>query len=184
MLVGGVLFKRCLTGVSRKRHVATRKPNYTEHKLLPFSPIQIFNVVASIEHYKEFVPYCTDAVVVSRTPKKLIADLTLGLKKNLPDWTYRSVVYLEEPHNIKISSIETNEKGLLKFLNAEWKLQEGPTIFSCKVNFEVYFEFSSPVHALLLDKIFTQIQKQVVQAFENRCHKLYNNNNNSINGIL
>jgi len=107
--------------------------------------------------------------------------LTVGLKTNLPDWTYRSIVYLEEPHNIKISSIG-KDNGLLKFLNAEWKLQEGPTLFSCKVNFEVYFEFNSSFHALLLDKLFIQVQKQVVQAFENRCHKLYNNN--SINGIL
>ncbi|QYU70666.1 type II toxin-antitoxin system RatA family toxin [Leptolyngbya sp. 15MV] len=68
-------------------------PTHAEKKVLPYTRDQLFDVVADVRRYPEFLPWCVAARVISHTETELVADLTIGFRMFRE--TFRSQVTLE-----------------------------------------------------------------------------------------
>ncbi len=72
---------------------------HAEIRILPYSAEQMFNLVADVEKYPLFLPWCQSARIISRNENSFIADLTIGYKSFTH--TFRSHVFLNEPAEIR-----------------------------------------------------------------------------------
>lgn len=140
-------------------------PAHAERRTLPYSPEQLFDLVAAVENYPEFLPWCIATRVRSRTDTLLVADMVIGFKVFRESYTSR--VTLNRPHGIHVEY----EHGPFKYLTNNWKFIpiEGGT----EIDFDVDFEFRSRILERAIGAVFTEAVHRMVGAFETRAHDLY-----------
>ncbi|HTP83955.1 MAG TPA: type II toxin-antitoxin system RatA family toxin [Alphaproteobacteria bacterium] len=141
-------------------------PTHAETRIVPYSPEQMFDLVAGIERYPEFLPWCLAARIRSREGKTVIADLVIGFKMIRERYTSR--VTLDRPHRIDVEYLE----GPLKRLTNHWVF-EAHGSGGTRLNFFVDFEFRSRVLQALIGTLFYEALRRLVAAFEARAKKLY-----------
>ncbi|MCK8783553.1 type II toxin-antitoxin system RatA family toxin [Roseomonas sp. NAR14] len=144
-------------------------PTHAETRFLRYSPEQLFDLVADVRRYPEFLPWCVGARIVSRTETELLADLTIGFK--IFRETFRSRVALDRPHHVHVQY----ENGPFRYLNNHWRFlpREGGT----EVQFFVDFEFRSRLLQAAIGVVFNEAVRLMVRAFERRAMQLYGRNN-------
>lgn len=140
-------------------------PTHAERKVLRYSPEQMFDLVADVRRYPEFLPWCVGARVLSSTETELIADLTIGFKMFRE--TFRSRVTLERPDHVHV----TYETGPFRYLNNHWRFRPMPQ--GCEVEFFVDFEFKSRILQMAIGVVFNEAVRLMVRAFERRAMMLY-----------
>ncbi len=140
-------------------------PTHAEKKLLPYSAEQLFDLVADIERYPEFLPWCVGARIRERDGNTIVADLLIGYKMVRERFTSR--VVLDRARRIDVSYTE----GPFKYLTNHWLFvpQEG----GCLIDFYVDFEFHSRLLQKVIEVLFNEAVKRMVGAFETRAHQLY-----------
>jgi coenzyme Q-binding protein COQ10 len=143
-------------------------PTHAEKKMLPYSDEQLFDMVADVRRYPEFLPWCVGARVVSRTEHELIADLTIGFKMFRE--TFRSQVTLERPHHVHVRYLT----GPFRYLNNHWRFR--PVTGGTEVDFFVDFEFKSRLLQAVIGTVFNEAVRLMVRAFERRAYVLYRRN--------
>ena len=142
---------------------------YKERKLLGYSPQQMYDVVAAVENYKEFVPWCKDStIILQRGDNYLEAELQVGFQIFVE--TYLSKVTLHPPTCI---SSHVGESSLFSHLNSSWKFQPGPTPKSVWLTFDIDFAFKSPIYRQVASLFFEEVVQRMMAAFEGRCRTLY-----------
>jgi len=141
-------------------------PTHAETKRLPYSPEQMFELVADVRRYPEFLPWCVGARVMSQTETELIADLTIGFKVFRE--TFRSRVTLERPGHVHVEYLT----GPFRYLNNHWRFHPTPDGGS-EVNFFVDFEFKSRLLQAVIGTVFNEAVRLMVRAFERRAMALY-----------
>ena len=139
-------------------------PTHAEKKILRQSPDQIFQIVADVHRYPEFLPWCTAARVISRDETKLVADLTIGFKMFRE--TFRSEVTLERPGMVQVTYLD----GPFRYLNNTWRLTPVPA--GTEVDFFVDFEFRSRLLQAVIGTVFNEAVRLMVRAFERRAMAL------------
>jgi len=146
-------------------------PHYKEVRFLPYHPVHVYSVVADVEHYPDFLPWCYELKVYERKKNKLKAIMGLevaGFKES-----FHSEVALIAPHRIEIRHLK---EGPLKSLKSEWRFEpqkEGKE--GCTVHFSIVFEFKNFLLNALLSGAMERITQKMVAAFEDRVHTLYKN---------
>lgn len=140
-------------------------PTHAEKRLLPYRQDQLFDLVADIERYPEFLPWCTAARIRRRQENVVIADLVIGFKMVKERFTSR--VVLTHPHRIDVEYTE----GPLRHLNNHWILEPRPD--GCLIDFYVDFEFRSRVLQAMIGVLFNEAVSRMVNAFEIRARQLY-----------
>lgn len=140
-------------------------PTHAEKRILPFTPEQLFDLVADVRRYPEFLPWCVGARIVSRTENELVADLTIGFKMFRE--TFRSQVSLERPHHVHVRYLT----GPFRYLNNHWRFS--PVAQGTEVDFFVDFEFRSRLLQAVIGTVFNEAVRLMVRAFERRAHALY-----------
>lgn len=140
-------------------------PTHAEQRLLPFTVEQLFDLVADIERYPEFLPWCVGARVRERRDDYILGDLLIGWRMVRERFTSR--VHLYRPDRIDVEYAE----GPFKYLENHWKFipQNGGTL----IDFHVDFEFRSRVLTGIVETVFTEAVKRMVSAFEKRARQLY-----------
>jgi coenzyme Q-binding protein COQ10 len=142
-------------------------PTHAEKRELPYRPEQLFDLVADIERYPEFLPWCVAARVRSREGDMIVADLVIGFKMIRERFTSR--VKLDRPNlHIDVAYSE----GPFRYLNNHWHFEPLPNDH-CRIDFYVDFEFRSPILQRIIGVLFNEAVKRMVHAFENRARKLY-----------
>jgi coenzyme Q-binding protein COQ10 len=141
-------------------------PTHAETKRLPYSQEQMFDLVADVRRYPEFLPWCVGAHVVSRTENEQIADLTIGFKMFRE--TFRSRVTLERPTHVHVEYLT----GPFRYLNNHWRFAPAPG-GGTEVNFFVDFEFKSRLLQAVIGTVFNEAVRLMVRAFERRAMALY-----------
>lgn len=140
-------------------------PTHAEKRFLPYTREQCFALVADVERYPEFLPWCVAARIRSRQGDVLIADLVIGFKMVRERFTSR--VTLQHPDRIDVEYTE----GPLRYLNNHWGFE--PTEGGCVIDFFVDFEFKSMILQKLIGALFNEATRRMVGAFEARAHALY-----------
>ena len=141
-------------------------PTHAEVRILHHPPEQVFDLVAAVERYPEFLPWCVDARIRRREENLIVADLMIGYRVFRERFT--STVILDRPDRIDV----TYSEGSFRYLNNHWNfIPEGPD--SCTIDFYVDFEFRSRVLQLMMDRVFGEAVKVMVRAFERRADELF-----------
>lgn len=140
-------------------------PSYAEESFLPFTPEQIFDLVADVERYPEFLPWCVGARVSRREGDVLIADMIIGFRMIREQFTSR--VTLTRPGKIDVEY--TN--GPFKYLKNQWIFI--PRDGGCVIDFYIDFEVRSRILRRLLEPLFGEAVRRMVVSFETRARALY-----------
>lgn len=140
-------------------------PTHAERKRLPYSAQQLYDLVADIESYPQFLPWCVAARNRSRKDNVLVSDLVIGFKMFRERFT--SEVTLKEGR-IDVAYKE----GPFKYLTNHWIFEAQPD-GSTIIDFHVDFEFRSKMLQTIMGALFNEAVKVMVGAFEKRARALY-----------
>ena len=147
-------------------------PRHSETKHLPYSPEQLFALVADVGRYDEFLPWVTAVRVRSNSDTEMVADLIVGF--NAFKERFTSKVTKHRPDRICVDYVE----GPLKYLKNEWKFEPaddgGTNIF-----FSVDFAFKSRLFETLAGAMFDRALRRMTGAFEQRAAALYGSSSSS-----
>ena len=141
-------------------------PKHAERRALPYSAEQMFNLVADVGRYPEFLPWCVATRIRQSTDQVIVADMVIGFKVFRERFT--SKVTLLKPDNIKV----IYENGPFKYLNNNWNFISVEDN-SCEIDFYVDFEFRSRILEKAIGMVFTEAVHRMVNAFEKRADVLY-----------
>ncbi|WP_428486854.1 type II toxin-antitoxin system RatA family toxin [Rhodopila sp.] len=140
-------------------------PSHTDHKLLPYTPDQLFDMVADVKDYPRFIPWCQGAHIHQSGPKLIVADLEIGFGPFRESFT--SHVDLNRPHQVMVKAVD----GPLEYLSNQWVFT--PAEHATRVDFAVDFQFKSHLLDHVANTMFHQASMRMMGAFEARAHSLY-----------
>lgn len=144
--------------------------SFATRRHVPFTAAQMFALVADIERYPEFLPFCTGLKVLSRRKlgqgEEIVARMSVGYKAIAESFTTR-VVTEPEVKRIDVSYLN----GPFKHLENRWKLIDEPK--GSTIDFFIAYEFKSRLFAMLVGAMFDQIFRSFAEAFEKRARDIY-----------
>ncbi|MHA7818372.1 MAG: type II toxin-antitoxin system RatA family toxin [Erythrobacter sp.] len=143
-----------------------------ETRRLPYRAEQMFDLVADVKRYGEFLPWVIATRVRSNTDTEMVADMVVGFKAIRETFTSR--VSKDRPHQIAVHYVD----GPLSDLDNVWTFRAIDEN-SCEIDFCVDFEFRNKVFQALAGQYFDRAFRRMVEAFETRAHQLYGNNRSS-----
>ena len=141
-------------------------PRHSETRALPYSPEQMFDLVADVGRYSEFLPWVSAVRVRSDSSTEMVADLMVGFKALREKFT--SKVTKTRPASIHVDYLD----GPLKYLRNDWKFASdgaGGTL----VDFSIEFEFKSRIFEMIAGQMFDRALRMMIGAFEERAAALY-----------
>ena len=151
-------------------------PRHSETKHLPYTPEQLFDLVADVGRYDEFLPWVVAVRIRSSSEVETVADLVVGFNAFKERFTSR--VTKERPHRIVVEYVE----GPLKYLTNEWRFEPardgGSDVF-----FSVDFAFKSRLFESLAGQMFDRALRRMTGAFEQRAAALYGISNSSAQSV-
>jgi coenzyme Q-binding protein COQ10 len=141
-------------------------PRHTETRHLPYTPEQMFDLVADVARYGEFLPWVSAVRVRSDSATEMVADMVVGFKGISERFT--SKVGKQRPGKLHVDYLE----GPLKYLTNDWMFRpdgQGGTL----VDFVVDFAFKSRLFEMLAGQVFDKALRKMIGAFEARAAALY-----------
>lgn len=147
-------------------------PGIHEVYALPYSAEQMFDLVADVGRYQEFLPWVVATRVKSDSETDMVADMLVGFKQLREKFTSR--VVKQRPNRIEVHYLD----GPMKDLDNRWLFRQLPD-GGCEVDFCVDFTFRNSVFEALAGQYFDRAFRKMVAAFETRAHELYGNSNSS-----
>jgi coenzyme Q-binding protein COQ10 len=141
-------------------------PKHHETRHLPYSPEQMYDLVADVARYGEFLPWVSAIRVRSDSKTQMVADMIVGFK-GLRE-TFTSKVEKRRAEEIHVDYLE----GPLKYLRNDWRFRpDGES--GCLVDFSVDFAFKNRVFEMLAGQVFDRALRKMIGAFETRAAELY-----------
>lgn len=141
-------------------------PRHSETRHLPYTPEQLFELVADVGSYDEFLPWVVAVRVRSSSETETVADLVVGFSAFKERFTSR--VVKERPDRICVDYVE----GPLKYLHNEWMFERAADD-GTNLHFSVDFAFRSRVFEALAGQMFDRALRRMTSAFERRAAALY-----------
>jgi len=146
-------------------------PKQEESKTVNYSKDQMFDLVADIDRYDEFLPWCNNSKIINTSIKDdikiVIADLEIGYDQFV--YTYRSEVKL---HKDKSEINVRNLDGPFKYLENNWKFVT-VNESECEIQFKIDFELNIALFDILMRKFFDLAFQKMVDAFISRANEIY-----------
>lgn len=140
-------------------------PTHAEQRVLPYRPEQLYELVAGVDRYPEFLPWCKAARITRRDGDVFYADLVIAFKVFRE--RFSSKVSLHPQTKIDVEYIN----GPFRYLNNHWRFDLHPD--GCLLDFYVDFEFKSKLLQNLIGLLFNEAVHRMVAAFETRARQLY-----------
>jgi len=151
-------------------------PGIHEIKRLPYSAEQMFDLVADVARYGEFLPWVVATRVRSDSGTEMVADMLVGFNALREKFTSR--VVKERPHRIQVHYVD----GPLQDLDNIWLFRPlGPD--ACEIDFCVEFRFRNMLFEKLAGQYFDRAFRKMVAAFETRAEQLYGSSNSSATSV-
>ena len=141
-------------------------PGIHETYRLPYSAEQMFDLVADVGRYQEFLPWVVATRVRSDSESEMVADMLVGFKALREKFTSR--VEKTRPSEIRVHYVD----GPMKDLDNVWTFHPvGET--ACDIEFDVRFSFRNALFEKLAGQYFDKAFRKMVAAFETRAEELY-----------
>jgi coenzyme Q-binding protein COQ10 len=137
-----------------------------ETRRLPYSAEQMFDLVADVGRYQEFLPWVVATRVKSDDGHEMIADMLVGFKALREKFTSR--VEKTRPSEIRVSYVD----GPMRDLDNRWTFQPVDD-HSCDIVFDVSFSFRNALFEKLAGQYVDKAFRKMVAAFETRAAELY-----------
>lgn len=150
--------------------ISPRRIEHCQCMTLGYTPEQMYDIVANVDQYSQFVPWCKK----SRTMKSRNGEVHAELEIGFPPVLERYVSELTYVPNHQVRAV-CRDGTLFRHLETVWRFSPGPAPNSCKVEFDISFEFKSLFHSQLARVVFEDVAKEMVGAFESRAATLYRN---------
>lgn len=147
-------------------------PGIAETRRLPWSAAQMFDLVADVGRYGEFLPWVVATRIRSDSEDEMIADMLVGFSAIREKFASR--VIKQRPHAIEVIYLD----GPLRDLDNKWQFRDLPD-GGCEVDFSVQFTFRSAMFEKLAGQYFDKAFRKMVAAFEKRAEDLYGNSSSS-----
>ncbi|MBM3596031.1 MAG: type II toxin-antitoxin system RatA family toxin [Alphaproteobacteria bacterium] len=147
-------------------------PGIQQTRVLPYSGEQMFDLVADVGRYGEFLPWVIATRVRADSETEMVADMLVGFKALREKFTSR--VEKIRPREIRVHYID----GPLKDLDNHWKFRPLGTE-NCEVDFHVDFAFRNALFEKLAGQYFDKAFRKMVAAFEERASQLYGSRSSS-----
>ncbi|XP_060199440.1 uncharacterized protein LOC132627859 isoform X1 [Lycium barbarum] len=142
---------------------------HEERRVMGYSPEQLYAVVAAVDLYEDFLPWCQRSEILKRHPDgSFDAELEIGFKFLIE--SYVSHVELNKPKYIKTTATDT---GLFDHLINIWEFNPGPSPGTCNLHFLVDFKFQSPLYRQVANMFFKEVVSRLVGSFNDRCRLIY-----------
>ena len=141
-------------------------PKHEEKRVLSHSPQQMFEVVADVERYPEFLPWCLGTRVTKRDGDSLDADMLIGFRM----FRERFGSHVELDRGKREIDVRYTH-GPFRYLVNNWRFL--PHADGCEIDFSVDFEFRSRLLQKIMGGLFTEAVHRMVRAFETRAHEIY-----------
>ncbi len=151
-------------------------PGIREVRRLPYSAEQMFDLVADVGRYGEFLPWVVATRVKSDSDTEMVADMLVGFKALREKFTSR--VHKRRPWEIEVHYVD----GPLKDLDNRWTFAPLPD-GGCEVDFSVEFTFKNRVFEALAGQYFDRAFRKMVAAFETRADELYGSSSSSATSV-
>lgn len=145
-------------------------PQHAETRRLPYSAQQMYDLVADVGRYPEFLPWCAAARIRSREDhgdhEVMEADLVISFKVFRERFGSRVVLKYSQLR------IETEYlDGPFRYMKSNWQFADAEG--GCDVSFDVDFEFRNAVLQGMIGLVFNEAMHRIVRAFEARARALY-----------
>jgi coenzyme Q-binding protein COQ10 len=147
-------------------------PGIREVHALPYSAEQMFDLVADVARYGEFLPWVVATRIKSDSETEMVADLLVGFNHLREKFTSR--VIKQRPELIEVHYLD----GPMKDLDNRWLFRPLPD-GGCEVDFSVDFAFRNPIFEALAGQYFDRAFRKMVAAFGTRADALYGSNSSS-----
>ncbi len=141
-------------------------PRHSETRHLPYSPQQMFDLVADVQSYEQFLPWVSAIRVRSDSETEMVADMIVGFKGLRESFTSR--VHKQRPESVRVDYLD----GPLAHLTNDWRFRpdgEGGVL----IDFEVDFAFRNRLFEMLAGQMFDKALRKMIGAFETRAAELY-----------
>lgn len=155
-------------------------PHHQDSRDLPYTAQQMFDLVADIESYPQFLPWTAAARIRSRKQRaddaqEIAADLVISFKVFRETFASRVVLWPAEPETGKLKIDTDYLDGPFSHMHSGWTFTDKPE-GGCLVEFYVDFEFRNAILRKLIGVVFHEAMSRIVRAFEDRARKLYGPN--------
>ena len=147
-------------------------PRISETRTLQWSAEQMFDLVADVKRYPEFLPWVVATRVRSDGETEMVADMLVGFSKLREKFT--SKVHKDRPHMIDVDYVD----GPMRELDNKWFFRPNPD-GGCTVDFTVDFTFRNSIFEALAGQYLDRAFRKMVSAFEERAATLYGSSNSS-----
>jgi len=151
-------------------------PGIRETRTLPYSAEQMFDLVADVARYQEFLPWVIATRVKSDSETEMVADMLVGFKALREKFTSR--VIKDRPNRLEVIYVD----GPMRDLDNVWHFRPLPD-GGCELDFCVDFSFKNVMFEMLAGQYFDRAFRKMVAAFEQRANELYGNSNSSAQSV-
>ena len=151
-------------------------PGIRETRRLPYTAEQMFDLVADVARYPEFLPWVVATRVRSGNESEMVADMVVGFKSLREKFTSR--VAKERPTMIDVHYVD----GPLRDLDNTWVFKPHPG-GGCEIDFCVDFTFKNRVFEALAGQYFDRAFHKMVAAFEERAAHVYGSSSSSAHNV-
>ena len=127
----------------------------------------LYKIVLDIEKYSEFIPWCKEIIIKSKSKNEMLADMIVSYKNFLP-YTFTSHVIFDS-NKLKIST--SYIQGPLKNLSTEW-IFEKLEIKKTKIVFNMKFEFQRQLHQKFAELFLNLIENKMINSFKKRADEI------------
>jgi coenzyme Q-binding protein COQ10 len=143
--------------------------SHSETRSLPFTADLMYAIVADVEKYPEFLPWCVGLRILSRERVKdrdvLRAEMLVGFGALRERYISRVIL---DPAALTVDVTQTD--GPFRQLETHWRFT--PEANSCRVDFSIAFEFKSRLLSAVAGNAFTHALQKMTDAFEARAKAL------------
>lgn len=153
-------------------------PSFRTQRTVPHSPRAMFDLVADVERYPEFLPMCENLKVLSRGQladggEEIVAAMAVG---------YGPV---QETFTTKVRLDRANHRILVNYVDGPFRRLENtwtfvPHLTGCRVDFSIVYEFRSIALGLVMGAMFDKAFRKFAEAFESRADVVYGRPNPAI----
>jgi coenzyme Q-binding protein COQ10 len=147
-------------------------PSHTQHQISAYNTLQLFDLVADVARYPEFLPWCRAARIIECNDKEMLAELVISFSHLTERYTSR--VSLSRPqHASDNGAIDVvMVKGPFEHLTNRWRFTPR-TEGGCEIDFFLDFKFRSRLMEKLIGGLFAKATTRMVGAFNERADSLY-----------